>query len=336
MPAPPLRTIALMLTLAVPAGGAVALKRSPGYTPTAAIHACAGKKNGRLRLVAKAGDCRRQERAVSWAVAGPQGVPGPSGPQGDPGPAGEAGPIGSQGPTGEAGPVGPAGPAGEPGPPGPPGPKGDPGTEIGSLEALQGLPCRAGGRNGTVTLTYDESAHAIFTCVPNQLESPIRVNELSTGTTGAATDEFVELVNAGTAPVDMGGYRLVYRSGSGTSDVLLATIPAGTTIAPGAFYLFGGSGYAGSKPADQSFSAALAATAGGVGIRDAAGELVDSIGYGPATNAFVESNPAPAPPATPSPGSSDVRLPDGHDTNDNAADFSVSAAATPGGPNSGG
>jgi hypothetical protein len=46
-----------------------------------------------------------------------------------------------------------------------------------------------------------------------------------------------------------------------------------------------------------------------------------------------EAAPAPAPPATAAPGSSSVRLPDGHDTNDNAADFSVSATPTPGAAN---
>ena len=50
-------------------------------------------------------------------------------------------------------------------------------------------------------------------------------------------------------------------------------------------------------------------------------------------NAFVESHPASAPPTTGAPGSSTVRLPDGHDTNDNAADFSVSASPTPGSSN---
>jgi predicted amidohydrolase YtcJ len=38
-------------------------------------------------------------------------------------------------------------------------------------------------------------------------------------------------------------------------------------------------------------------------------------------------------PATAAPGSSAVRLPDGHDTNDNAADFSVSVSPTPGSSN---
>jgi Lamin Tail Domain len=204
------------------------------------------------------------------------------------------------------------------------------------LESLNGIACRAGGRNGTVTLTYDATAHAVLTCSATTSDGAVRVNEFSTGTAASATDEFVELFNAGASSVDIGGYKLVYRSGTGTSDVSLATLPAGTMLAPGAFYLFGGSGYAGAKPTDQAFSAGLAGTAGGVGLRDATGKLVDSAGYGTATNAFVETRAATAPPSTAPPGSSDIRLPDGHDTDDNSADFAVTAAPTPGGPNAAG
>jgi hypothetical protein len=97
--------------------------------------------------------------------------------------------------------------------------------------------------------------------------------------------------------------------------------------------LFGGSAYAGAAPANQSFSTGLAAGGGGVALRDSSGAIVDSVGYGDAVNAFVEAHAATAPPATAAPGSSAVRLPDGHDTNDNAADFSVSSSPTPGSSN---
>ena len=107
----------------------------------------------------------------------------------------------------------------------------------------------------------------------------------------------------------------------------------GTTLPAGRFYLLGGSGYAGAATADQSFAAGLAGTGGGVGIRDTAGVLVDSVGWGTAANALVEASPAPAPPATAAPGSSIARIPDGHDTNANAADFTVSSSATPRGAN---
>jgi predicted extracellular nuclease len=155
------------------------------------------------------------------------------------------------------------------------------------------------------------------------------VNEVQTGTTGSAADEFVELWNAGRASVDIGGWKVAYRSASGTSDTTLATIPTGTTLAPGGFYLLGGGAYAGVAPADQSFSGGLAATGGGVAVRDPSGAIVDSVGWGIAANAFVEGSAAPAPPATATPGSSIARIPDGHDTNANASDFTVTATATP-------
>jgi hypothetical protein len=157
----------------------------------------------------------------------------------------------------------------------------------------------------------------------------VRVNEFMTGSTGAASNEFVELVNVGAAATDVGGFKVAYRSAAGTSDTTLATIPDGTTIPAGGFYLLGGSGYQGSQTPDQSFSASLAGTGGGLAVRDATGAILDSVGYGEATNAFVEGHPATAPPATAAPGSSAGRIPDGHDTNDNAADFSVSATPSP-------
>jgi hypothetical protein len=155
------------------------------------------------------------------------------------------------------------------------------------------------------------------------------VNELATGVTGAAADEFVELFNSDTVPVDVGGWKIVYRSSAGTSDTTLVTIPTGTTIAPGGYYLVVGGGYAGAGTADQTFGTGLAATGGAVGIRDATGALVDSVGWGTATNALVETAAAPAPPATAPPGSSLGRLPDGKDTNSNVADLAVSSTPTP-------
>ena len=321
MPGTPLRALLLTLLAAAPAGGAVAV--TVRSHETAVIHACVGR-TGRMRLVTQSASCRRNERRVSWNVRGPQG---------DPGPAGPAGPAGADGAPGPAGPAGPPGQVGERGPQGP---KGDPGTSIDALETLNGIACRAGGRNGTVALTYDASAHAVFTCSANASNVVVRMNEFSTGTTASATDEFVEIFNAGATPAVVGGYKLVYRSGAGTSDISLGTIPDGTMLAPGAFYLFGGSGYAGARAPDQTFSQGLAGTAGGVGLRDGGGKLLDSVGYGTATNAFVEAHAAAAPPSTAVPGSSDIRFPDGTDSDDNGADFRVTVVPTPGAPNAAG
>ena len=329
------RLLLVALPLVLVAGVALAAQPSGRRPSSSVINACVKKKDGRVRIVAAAATCRRNEQAVSWNA---QGQPGPTGPAGAAGQSGPTGPAGAPGPAGIAGPKGDPGapgPAGAAGRAGPTGPQGPAGAGLNSLESLNGIGCNAGGHAGTVALTYDASSVAIITCGGSGGggTSALRVNELMTGSTGAAANEFVEIVNTGTTAADIGGFRLAYRSGAGTSDVTLATVPAGTTLAAGGFYLFGGSAYAGTRAPDQSFSAAIAATAGGVALRDSAGAIVDSVGYGDAVNAFVEGHPASAPPATATPGNSAIRLPDGHDTNDNAADFSVSASPTPGSSN---
>jgi hypothetical protein len=226
--------------------------------------------------------------------------------------------MGATGPTGPAGAEGPAGP------------KGEPGKSASSLDDLSGSQCNG---SGTLRLDYDTAGRVTLTCTaatpPPTGSGVVRVNEVQTGTTGSAADEFIELSNTGSASIDIGDWKVVYRSASGTSDTTLATIPSGTTLAAGGFYLLAGGAYAGAGAPDQSFSAGLAATGGGVGLRDTSGALVDSVGWGTAANALVEGSPAAAPPSTAVPGSSIVRFPDGHDTNANAADFTVTSTATP-------
>jgi Lamin Tail Domain len=215
---------------------------------------------------------------------------------------------------------------------GPAGPQGEPGPVLASFEELAGLGCTLGANQGSIEIAYEPaSGEATVRCVvPAPPGPPIRINEFSTGVEGALTDEFVELFNPGTEAADLSGYKLVYRSATGTSDVSLVTVADGTMLAPGAFLVFGGSGYSGT--AFQSFSGSLASSGGGVGIRDATGLLLDSVGWGTATNAFVEGTAAAAPIVAPPPGKSDARHPDGADTNDNGADFSE-GDATPGAAN---
>ncbi len=330
------RLLLVALPLVLAAGAALAAQRAPERAKIGVINACVKKPGGRVRVVSGPGQCRRGEQAVSWNIRGPAGPRGTTGPAGATGPAGPAGTPGAPGADGAPGATGPAGPAGAAGPTGPAGPQGSPGQGIAALEELNGIPCHAGGQAGTVSLAYDANGVAALTCTASGGgggTAALRVNEVMTGVTAAAANEYVEIVNAGTATADIGGFRLAYRSAAGTSDVTLATVPDGTTLAAGAFYLFGGSAYAGAAPPNQSFATGLAAGGGGVAIRDSGGAIVDSVGWGDAVNAFVEAHPATAPPATAVPGSSAVRLPDGHDTNDNAADFSLSSSPTPGGSN---
>ena len=338
------RLVSLVAASLAAAGGAALAGAS---LDGGVVNACRNAANGHVRIVDSAGDCRNHEEALSWNQSGPQGPAGPAGPagpqgaqgaQGAQGPAGAAGAQGAKGDTGAAGaqgPAGPAGPAGPVGPAGPQGPKGDPGTGGGGLTSLgdlDGLACTDGGQAGTTDLTFDATHHAILTCVlggggggGGGGTGTVKVNEVMTGNTGAASDEFVELFNAGTTAVAIGGWKIVYRSAAGTSDSTLAIIADGTTLAPGAFYLAGGSAYSGTPAADSSFTIGMAGTGGGVGIKDGTGALVDSVGYGTATNAFVEGTVAAAPAA----GESIGRSPDGHDTSANAADFSIDSTPTP-------
>jgi hypothetical protein len=343
---------AVVAVLAV--GAAVALATTPlERQATKAIRACVDGK-GRVRLPAAGGACTKRERALTWNVQGPKGDAGPAGPAGERGPegargatgaqgaagvagergpAGPAGATGATGPAGAAGAAGPAGPKGDTGATGPKGDKGDkgePGSGLASFDALGGKTC-TGVANGRIAIAYDTAGIVTLTCSASAGggSGSIHVNEVSTGVDGAASNEFVELVNSATTAASVGGWKIVYRSAAGTSDVTLATLADGTTIPAGGFLLAGGGGYVGPPAADASFATSLAATGGAVGVRDADGTLLDSVGWGTASNALVEGTPAPAPPTTAAPGSSIVRLPDGHDTNANAADFTVSSTPTP-------
>ena len=84
------------------------------------------------------------------------------------------------------------------------------------------------------------------------------------------------------------------------------------------------------RPPTSRSGPSIAATGGSLGVRDGSdGTLLDAVAYGTAANGLGEGQPATAPPTTASPGSSAIRLPDGHDTDNNAADFSVTDDADP-------
>jgi hypothetical protein len=94
------------------------------------------------------------------------------------------------------------------------------------------------------------------------------------------------------------------------------------------YFVCANTGFSGT--ADLRYTDGLAADGGGLALRAPDGRVVDSVGWGTATNAFVEGTAA----AAPQPSQSIARTPDGHDTNDNSKDFLIPAAATsPGGPN---
>jgi hypothetical protein len=105
----------------VVAGGTVANAIIP--EADGVITACYSS-NGNLRVVSAAGDCKNNEKALTWNRTGPQGILGEVGPAG---PQGEIGPAGPTGETGDTGPEGPQGDKGDTGDTGQQGVKGDTG-----------------------------------------------------------------------------------------------------------------------------------------------------------------------------------------------------------------
>lgn len=155
------------------------------------------------------------------------------------------------------------------------------------------------------------------------------INELQTGDGSSGAADFVELYNSCASSQSLANHKLVYRSSAGTTDVVVWTFDASATIAGRGYVVIGGSAYGGSK--EGTLSSGLAVGGGGIGLRDASDALVDSVGYGSATNAFVEGTAAAAP-GDSTPAKSIARKPNGKDSDDNSADFVVSDP-TPGAPN---
>lgn len=164
------------------------------------------------------------------------------------------------------------------------------------------------------------------------------VNEVqSRGTT--ASDEFIEIYNAGTCAVNLEGWSLVYLSSSGSgspSSKWMGT--AAQTLAPGQYGVVI-SGSVGTIPA----GAITLATLTTVGIADSGGVAllrgatrVDSVSFGTssamvsATHMFTENTPATSATA----GTIVVaRSPNGRDTDNNSVDFTLRTMGTPGDAN---
>ena len=146
----------------------------------------------------------------------------------------------------------------------------------------------------------------------------------------SASDEFVEIANQGLAPVDLIGLEIVYATSSGSTVTRKATWTASTILGPGVRYLVVNSAGALVGIGDAVYTGGFAATGGALAMRVVGGSVVDAIGWGDATNAFVEGTAAPAPAAS----SSLERLPGGSfgngiDTNDNATDLFVASTPNP-------
>jgi endonuclease G, mitochondrial len=140
-------------------------------------------------------------------------------------------------------------------------------------------------------------------------------------------DEFIEIKNIGSEPVDLNGHRVVYRSATGTNDVGPMAVWTTTTILqPGQFYLIAATGYDGGATPDLTYNpttcaCSMGANGGGLAIRNGGqntGTIIDSAAWGTATNIFIEGTPT----AVPGNNNSNIRKESGcQDTDNNTNDF---------------
>ena len=151
------------------------------------------------------------------------------------------------------------------------------------------------------------------------------VSELVTGG-ASASDEFIELYNASSATLDLGGLELVYVTSTGGT---VTKKQSWTALAVPAHrhVLIANSSGVWAAGADGLYSGGLSATGGSIVLRKTDGTVVDSLSWGDATNSFVEGTAGAAPPAS----ASLERRPGGAagnatDSNVNSADAQVQSA----------
>jgi uncharacterized repeat protein (TIGR01451 family) len=157
----------------------------------------------------------------------------------------------------------------------------------------------------------------------------VLISEVQTAGTGDVDREFIELYNASGSSLSLSGYQLVYRAAAGTANTSIRSFLASESIpAYGHFLLVHAGKDVGVTP-DATFGTSIAATGGGLAI-STTGTIIDSVGWGTATNSFVETVTAPAPAADQSierkPGSA---AGNGQDTDNNAADFQALTVPNP-------
>ncbi|HET8786988.1 MAG TPA: hypothetical protein VFM38_15245, partial [Candidatus Limnocylindrales bacterium] len=139
-----------------------------------------------------------------------------------------------------------------------------------------------------------------------------------------------EIANQGDGPVDLIGLEVVYATSTGSTVTRKSTWPGSTILSPGQRILLANSVGSYVGMGDATYTGGFAATGGAIALRVVGGAVIDAVGWGDATNTFVEGGPVGAPPAS----SSIERRPGGAagnaiDTNDNATDWLVSSTPSP-------
>lgn len=159
------------------------------------------------------------------------------------------------------------------------------------------------------------------------INSEVLISEAQTGSLSSASEEFVELYNNSEETIDLSGWRLEYKSATGTSWTSKAVLSG--LVDPGDFHIVATAGYLASE-SDGTFSSGLAASGGHIRLvvpGDTEDTVLDLVGWGSADSAEGNS-PANAPVAG---GSLQRCATDGvvTDTNNNSVDYIDQEIITP-------
>ncbi len=149
-------------------------------------------------------------------------------------------------------------------------------------------------------------------------------------------DEFVEVYNPTSNPIDVSNWTIDYRSATSTTFNTKYTFPSGTLIQAHKFYLFGGGGVSNRDNSTETVILGLGNSGGGVFLRNSSGTTIDLVGWGSASSSNYEGSAAATPSegislerkansssisATMGIGGSDELQGNGYDTDNNANDF---------------
>ncbi len=195
------------------------------------------------------------------------------------------------------------------------------GTDTGTGDTGTGTDTGTGDSGGATD--SDAASDAPLGCHPviNEVQS----RGVGSDAGAAASDEFIEIYNPCSIDFTVSGWKLAYRSAAGTTETTLVTLSG--TIPGGGYLLYTSPTSTSLALANGTWSSSGIADDGSAGLKDTAGTVLDSVGWGAAvlTNPFVRKAPAPQPLAAQSIG----RVPSGSDTGDNSVDFKKITTPSP-------
>lgn len=155
----------------------------------------------------------------------------------------------------------------------------------------------------------------------------------TTGGVGKTGNDFIEVYNPTSADIDLKGYRLVKRTKTATTDTLIKSWTDSIIIKAHGFYLWANSDYTNIIAVPDIKTTGTIADDNGIAIRQGAndtGVIIDSVGWGAASNGFVEGTALLNLTAN----QSYERKPigeggNGEDTNNNLSDFILQTTSHP-------